>query len=133
MSIVGEKALGTRIFEPDAAGVDHLVGSRCPVCTDIRFPPRALCPIDLGPTERVLLADDGVVYAAVRIELAPKGFEAPYWAGYVDLPEGVRVFARIAMDDPEDRPMHGDTVSLTIDRMGDAVQQVLGPVFRKRS
>jgi benzoylsuccinyl-CoA thiolase BbsA subunit len=45
--------------------------------------------------ERVRLARRGVLYSFAAVHVAPRGFDAPYVAGYVDLPDGVRVFAQI--------------------------------------
>ena len=37
----------------------------------------------------------GTLYACTVIHQAPEGFEAPFVVGYVDIGEGVRVFAHI--------------------------------------
>ncbi|MHB1127329.1 MAG: Zn-ribbon domain-containing OB-fold protein [Bacillota bacterium] len=37
----------------------------------------------------------GILYSYAVVHQAPAGFRVPYAIGYVDLPEGVRVFAQL--------------------------------------
>jgi uncharacterized OB-fold protein len=125
---VGENSVGEAILRPGSDGVLHLYGSRCPQCDDVRYPARARCPHDLTETEPTDLSDDGKLYTAVRVDLPPQGFEQPYWVGYVDLPEGVRVFAplRYGVEQP---PRDGDAVSLVIGTVRDGV---LAPMYERQ-
>jgi uncharacterized OB-fold protein len=134
MSYVGESSIGHSVFIESDSGELRLVGSRCLTCGDTRYPVRQLCPIDLNPTEEYQFLGTGVVYEAVRVALAPAGFVAPYWVGYVDLDEGVRVFARIGEDAEGIPPASADRVSLTVGAMRlDNGEPVLGPIFQKAS
>jgi uncharacterized OB-fold protein len=63
--------------------------------------------------------------------LAPQGFEAPYWVGYVDLDEGARYFAQIGWNEGDPDPSHGDSVSMSVEPVGSGEDRVLGPVFRR--
>ncbi|MEV8511618.1 OB-fold domain-containing protein [Dactylosporangium sp. NPDC051484] len=128
--IVGEFSLGAPILTVNESGRHVLVGSRCPACGDVRLPSRTLCGADLSECVPHELSGEGTVYEAVRIALAPAGFEAPFWIGYVDLAEGPRYFAQI--EAPEDAPpSHGDRVTLTVGRLGTSEEPLLGPIFRK--
>jgi uncharacterized OB-fold protein len=113
------------------AGRVTLVGSKCPDCGDVRYPPRALCPMDRTPAQRVALSGRGIIYECVRVMLAPNGFEAPYWVGYVDLDDGVRVFARIS--DELGQPTHGDRVALTFAPVSNRSDAKRAPLFRPES
>jgi uncharacterized OB-fold protein len=104
-----------------------LVASHCATCGDTRYPPRELCPNDLSPCEQIELKGLGAVYEAVRVELPPPGFPGPYWIGYVDLDEGVRVFAPIDMGDAA--PKHADRVVLDFRVVRSEPVPIIGPVF----
>jgi uncharacterized OB-fold protein len=45
--------------------------------------------------ERVPIGREGVLYTYTVVHQAPAGFTSPFAVGYVDLPEGVRVFAHL--------------------------------------
>ena len=47
-----------------------------------------------GRTE-LALSPVGTLYTFSEIHVAPEGFSTPYAVGYVDLPEGVRLFGQI--------------------------------------
>lgn len=103
-----------------------LVASRCTECATIRFPPRELCVADLAATETIPVSREGVLYEAVSVELAPVGFDAPYWAAYVDMPEGIRVFGPYRSDAD---PTHGMAVRYSIGVVRTEPAEMLGPVF----
>lgn len=78
-------------------GTVRLHGSKCAACGAAAFPPHGLCPscgAERGQ-DRVELSPVGTLYTFSEIHVAPKGFAAPYAVGYVDLPEGVRLFGQI--------------------------------------
>jgi uncharacterized OB-fold protein len=61
------------------------------------FPPHPMCPScgAEGGQATVELSPVGTLYTFSEIHIAPKGFATPYAVGYVDLPEGVRLFGQI--------------------------------------
>lgn len=84
-----------------ADGTPTLVGMACGDCGAKAFPPVPVCPECMS--ENVTDADlsaAGSLYTWSVVHVAPKGWNVPYIAGYVDLPEGVRVFAHIVDTDP---------------------------------
>lgn len=87
-------------------GQPHLLGSRCGACGVFFFPQQALCTqcFAEGSLKEHSLSNGGTLYSFTVVEresLAPKGFKVPYAYGYVDLPEGVRVLAKIVGWKPE--------------------------------
>lgn len=131
MTYVGESSLGHSVFSDEGSGPLRLSGSRCPACGDIRLPPRTLCGNDLTACEPFELSGDGTIYETVQVSLAPQGFEAPFWVGYVDLDEGARYFAQIGWTEGDPDPGHGDRVTMSIEAIGTGNEPVLGPVFRR--
>jgi uncharacterized OB-fold protein len=127
VSYVGDATLGHSVFNADGTA---LVGSRCPECGDTRFPGRKLCVNDLQECEACEFSGLGTIYEAVRVELAPGGFDAPFWVGYIDLDEGARLFAQIRWSE-ESTPCHGDRVQMHVEPVALRDEPVLGPVFRK--
>lgn len=123
----GEHALELQILRETDGGLE-LVGSRCPRCEKHFYPPRRLCSNDLAECSQVALSSRGTVYEATHIRIAPVGFEAPFWLGYVDLPENVRVFAQIEWSGDAE-PRHGDHVELVIKTVRQGSEPVAGPVF----
>ena len=64
------------------------------------------------------LSQTGSLYTWSVVHVAPKGWNVPYIVGYVDLPEGVRVFAHIV--DAEADALEMDmTVGLTTATLGE--------------
>jgi uncharacterized protein len=78
-------------------GAVRLHGSKCGRCGTVAFPPHKLCPAcgaESGQAQ-VELSPVGKLYTFSEVHVAPKGFPTPYAVGYVDLPEGVRLFGQI--------------------------------------
>ena len=74
----------------------YLFGSRCKVCAQMSFPPRKVCSKCFSEEmESIPLSSRGKLYTYTIIGYPPPGLAAPYAIGYVDLPEGVRVFSII--------------------------------------
>jgi uncharacterized OB-fold protein len=74
-----------------------LVGSRCRTCDKHTFPQRDWCDAcdDGGAMEPIRLSRSGRLYSFSEVHVAPSVFTTPYVVGYIDLAEGVRVFAQI--------------------------------------
>lgn len=77
-------------------GRPTLIGSECADCATRVFPPTVLCPECMGEElSPVALGRSGRLYSYCTVHVAPRGWSVPYIAGYVDLPEGVRVFTHV--------------------------------------
>lgn len=72
-----------------------LAGLRCRACGRVSFPARPHCPhcLEEARVERTPLSRRGRLFAFTTAEVGVPSIEAPYAFGFVDLPEGVRVFA----------------------------------------
>lgn len=77
-----------------------LAGSRCRKCGRTYFPRKKVCVqcFETGHMEAATLSRRGKLYTFTVAEAGPPGFSVPYAFGYVDLPEGVRVFTLLGGD-----------------------------------
>jgi uncharacterized OB-fold protein len=92
---------------------DTLIGGHCPRCQISIYPAPAQCPGCLGPLSATALSDTGTLYTYSVVHIGPRGRPVPYTVGYVDLPEGARVFGHIDETD-ESRLRPGMTVRLRL-------------------
>jgi len=90
---------GRQLREGDVAWVGsepRLRAARCLDCDTRVFPAATVCPSCNGERMAELpLSDTGTLYAFSTVHIAPAMWQTPYTIGYVDLPEGVRVFGKI--------------------------------------
>jgi uncharacterized protein len=80
----------------ECRGEIRLVGSECHRCKRVFFPVRKICPDcldDKVPLERKFLSSVGKIYSFSIAQVAPPGYTVPHVQAYVDLVEGVRLFA----------------------------------------
>ena len=92
--------------ERDAAGNATIIASECADCQKRVFPPTDVCPECLSENlTRLPLSRRGTLYSWSVVHAAPKGWSLPFIAAYVDLPDGVRVFAHMVDIDPADLVM----------------------------
>jgi uncharacterized OB-fold protein len=74
----------------------HLCGAQCAQCGTRIFPASGVCPsCNSERMQPLVLAAEGTLYAFSTVHIAPAAWETPYTIGYVDLPEGVRVFGKV--------------------------------------
>lgn len=94
-----------------------LVAGRCGECRGAALGVREICPHchALGSLREDKIGRIGTLYSATVIHQAPAGFETPYRVGYVDVEDGVRVFAHI--DNGKDAPRLGEKVKLAISHL----------------
>ncbi|MBK20379.1 MAG: hypothetical protein CMM52_16225 [Rhodospirillaceae bacterium] len=110
-----------------ADGTVQLVGSECGECGKNVFPPTDVCPQCMSEnlSSRKLSAQ-GKLYSWSVVHAAPKGWDLPFIAAYVDLPEEVRVFAHIVDADPEalemEMPVEARIAVLGSDESGTAIE-----------
>ncbi|MDX6240233.1 MAG: benzoylsuccinyl-CoA thiolase BbsA subunit [Kribbellaceae bacterium] len=79
-----------------AADKGTLIASRCASCGVVAYPPLRQCPTCWGDLDPQPLSNRGTLYSYSTVHVAPAGRSAPYTIGYIDLPEGARVFAHLA-------------------------------------
>ena len=80
---------------------NHLIGSQCQSCGAVAFPRRVVCHrclsdnmVEIPLSRRGRLASFTVAWAA------PEGVKPPVTMGYIDLPEGVRLFSMLTGHEP---------------------------------
>lgn len=98
----------------------YLKGNRCKLCGRSFFPRRFICPycLQLDTMEDIALSRRGKLESYYVGTIAPLGFEPPNVAGYIDLPEGVRVFALITGCEPKEEALKvGMEVELVVDKL----------------
>lgn len=75
---------------------ESLVGTRCTNCDTHFYPARSFCPYchlkEMSPHS---LSKAGRLYSYSIVHIAPEDTSVPYAIGYVDLPEGLRLLARL--------------------------------------
>lgn len=75
------------------------IGFRCDHCGKTSFPVSELCPFcSFEKGVKTRLSNEGTLfsYSITRVPVGP--YKPPIIAGYIDLPEGVRVFGKIQAD-----------------------------------
>lgn len=80
----------------DADGA-YLIGGRCTACSFTTLGVRDICPDCWagGTMAKIPIGRRGTLYTYTVIHQLPAGYDAPFAVGYVDLEDGVRVFAHI--------------------------------------
>lgn len=123
-------ALQPGLFEETEAG-PALLASRCRTCGQLLFPARPTCLNCTGTdVEPVRLSRDGTLYTYTTVSLPSEHFPPPYAIGWVELPEGVRVFSQLR--GWEERPLKtGMAMRLFLETLWqEDDREVTGYVFR---
>ena len=75
----------------------YLIGSQCGNCQEVMFPQRKICLNCFGrDLKQVALSFRGRLFTFTINHQGPKEFSTPYASGYIDLPEGVRIYSLLA-------------------------------------
>lgn len=119
------------MFEKTGSGW-LLLGSKCKNCSQIFFPASNICLNCAGEdTEKVELSQAGKLYTYTIVQMPAEHFKAPYAIGWLELPEGIRIFGQIR--DWENNPLKvGMDMRITVEKLweeGDD-REVIGYVFR---
>ncbi|MFG2925662.1 Zn-ribbon domain-containing OB-fold protein [Streptomyces sp. NPDC048305] len=84
----------------------------CKSCASRWFPPRDTCSTCASAAvENISSETQGTVYASSVVQIAPRGFQAPYVLAYIDI-SGVRLLAHCPTADHALAP--GTPVELTV-------------------
>jgi uncharacterized OB-fold protein len=80
----------------DDEGRPVLLGSECAECGTRQFPAAPVCSHCMSEDVAVIaLAREGTVYSTTIVHAGPAKWRKPMVVGYVDLTDGVRVFAHL--------------------------------------
>jgi uncharacterized OB-fold protein len=119
--------VGTALGQ-DSQGHPVLRGARCNSCGTAFFPAAEICP-SCG-AEDIAASDmprTGVLYSFTTVQAGPAKWRKPMRLGYVDLPNGVRVFSHLSGDGLA----IGQTLELaTAELADDADGPLIGFIFR---
>lgn len=78
-----------------------LKGGRCLGCGRVCFPMKPVCPNCFdGKLEDVPLSNKGKLHTFACSHMGPPGMEKPYVIGFIDLPEGIKLFSLITRCEP---------------------------------
>jgi uncharacterized OB-fold protein len=118
------------LFE-ETAGKGALLGVRCRRCGQIIFPGREVCLNCLGQDlEPVHLGRGGKLYTYTIVHMPSEHFQPPYAIGWIELPEGIKVFSQIR--GWQEHPLEtGMDMELSFEKYYDeADKEIIGYVFR---
>ncbi len=119
----GKAYIDDRWFTEGAGGVS-LAGVRCGRCDKVFFPKKEVCPLCYdGELTDVPLSMRGVLHTFTRSEMGVAGLKPPYVFGFIDLPEGIKLFGLITECDPWDKVL----------RIGMPMDVVVAPIRRDSS
>ncbi|MGV6872071.1 Zn-ribbon domain-containing OB-fold protein [Pseudochelatococcus sp. B33] len=104
-----------RVFD-DASTEPCLLGAQCGHCGTVVFPQMPVCPSCLRDDmmEEAEIGRRGVLYSHTIAHFAPAGFKAPYFQGFVDLPEGPRIFTLISSACPVEHGVLEDGMAMRL-------------------
>lgn len=106
-----------------------LVGGRCAACARVGYPLADTCVYcgrdEIDPTD---LSTTGTLWGWTSVTVAPAGYEGdlPYGFGVVELPEGIRLIARLTEADPT-KLEFGDRMQLAWETPGDPYGWAFAP------
>jgi uncharacterized OB-fold protein len=107
--------------EPD--GTPCLLGNRCRICQNVIFPKMPVCPAcgANGQMDEVEIGRTARIYSHTIAYFAPKGFKAPFFQIFVDLPEGPRIFSLVGAECPVERGTieDGMEMRLVVEQLAD--------------
>ncbi len=101
MRIVAEKVWIREGIVAEGPEGQSLAGNRCKACGQVYFPKVELACLNCleKQLEDVLLSRKGKLCSYSVVHMPASGFQPPYAVGFVDLPEGVRVFTPLEMEE----------------------------------
>ena len=109
-----------------------LLGSKCQSCQEVAFPQKTICPNCFGnKIKPVKLSSKGKLFTFTVTYQGPREYSVPYACGYIDLPEGVRLYSLITDWTPEKLKI-GVEMELVIDKIKEDSEgnEVIGYKFR---
>ena len=118
------------LFE-EVSGKWVLVGCKCKQCGRVIYPIRNVCLNCLNrDMERLDLSQNGTLYSYTIVHMPSEHFQPPYAIGWIELPEGIRIFSQIR--GWQEHPLKsGMEMELTIEKLWDEGEnEVIGYIFR---
>jgi uncharacterized OB-fold protein len=99
--IVSEKVWIREGIVTEGPEGETLAGNQCKSCGQVFFPKAEQVCLNCleGPLEDLALSRKGALCSYTVVHMPASGFQPPYAVGFVDLPEGVRVFTPLEMEE----------------------------------
>ena len=86
-----------------------LVGTRCEACGKVSFPKKKVCPNCFdGELKEVPLSKKGKLHSYALSVMGPPEMEKPYMMGFIDLPEGIKLYSLLTECQPWDEVLKID-------------------------
>ncbi len=99
----GKEYIDERWFR-ESNGQIVLSGVRCERCGKVFFPKKEVCPLCFdGELKEVPVSMGGKLHTYSRSDMGVAGLDAPYVFGFIDLPEGIKLFGLITECEPWDK------------------------------
>ena len=115
----------------ESQGGGILLANKCKSCGQVFFPKVEFCLSCLGEKmEELKLSRRGKLYSYTIGRMPSMHFQPPYAIGYVDMPEGVRIFAPLELR--KDKPLTvGMDMEVTIEKLWDEDdKEIIGYKFK---
>lgn len=132
-AMTGRKYIEDSWFEDFGEG-PALAGGQCPACGKVYFPVKRVCPGCFGDGQRkVPLSRRGRLHTFTVSHMGPAGIPKPYAIGFVDLPEGIRLFSLLTQCEPWERVLRVDMdVEMVLEAIerDEAGVEIVGYKFR---
>jgi len=95
----------------------YLIGNKCESCGRIFYPSRPFC-FDCSGTkmQKAKFGNKGKLYSFTICHMPSLHFEAPYTVGWIDVDEGIRIFAPIKISENQSVEV-GMDMELVIDEL----------------
>jgi uncharacterized OB-fold protein len=93
-----------------------LLGNQCGECGTVVFPKMPVCPSCRRKTvmEELEIGRTARLFSHTIAYVAPKGFTAPYFQAFVNLPEGPRIFSLVGSQCPVERGVLEDGMDMRL-------------------
>ena len=115
----------------EISGEALLIASKCVTCGQVFFPKKSLCLNCMGiDLNTIHLGSHGTLYSYSTVHMNSEHFQAPYTVGWIELPEGIRIFSQIRGWQVQSLKT-GMDMRLSIERLWQTEDNdVMGHVFR---
>ena len=111
----------------------RLLANRCRSCGQVFFPRvHQLCLICHSEHfENFPLSKTGKIYSFTNVHMPTLHFQPPHTVGWIELPEGIRVFSPIKIEDSQKQIYIGMDVELIADTLWEEKgQEIIGYKFK---
>jgi uncharacterized OB-fold protein len=116
------------VMPADPKQTPYLLGGKCSACGTVVFPRMPVCPAchRNGLMKDIEIGRRGRIFSHTIAYFAPKGFKAPFFQMFVDLPEGPRIFSLVGAECPVEKGIleDGMEVELIVEPLADTPENI---------